>query len=55
MHKLVIDSKEEIFLDDKKLNNVTEYEIKHSAGQPAELKITLLVTMGQVASESEKL
>lgn len=51
MHKLTIDSKEKILLDGKELDCVTGYELKHSAGQPAELKLTLLVTVGQVASE----
>ena len=53
MHKLTMDSKESIFLDGKKLDCVKEYELKHSAGQPAELKVTLIVTVNQVASELE--
>ena len=55
MHKLEINSREKVFLDGNELENVTGYELKHSAGQPAELKVTLLVTIGQAASESEKL
>lgn len=54
MHKLTMDSMESIFLDGRKLDCVKDYELKHSAGQPAELKVTLIVTVTQVASELEK-
>lgn len=54
IHQLIINSEGKIFLDDKRLENVTEYELKHSAGHPAELRITLLATIVQVASELEK-
>lgn len=54
MHKLTIDSKENIFLDDKKLDCIKAYELKHSAEQTAELRLILSVTISQVAFESKK-
>jgi hypothetical protein len=54
VHKLTVDSKGNIFLDEKKLEHVAGYELKCSARQPAELRIVLSVIVGQVAFESEK-
>ena len=51
-----IDSSERIFLDGEELQNVTAYKLEHSAVSegPAELTVKMLVTIGQVASESSK-
>lgn len=52
LHKVAIDENEHIFLDGKEIQNVTAYNLKNSAGETAELTVTMYVTVGQVAAES---
>lgn len=43
-----------VFLDNIKLFNVKKYNLASSAGNPAELTVTLDVRIGQVVSELKK-
>ena len=51
MH-LSINENEEITLDGNLLRCVTEYRLKHDAGEDAELQITLIVNVDGVVSET---
>lgn len=54
MKQLTIDSAEHIFLDGELMEDVTRYTLEHSAGEEAELTLTMKVKVGPVASESER-
>jgi hypothetical protein len=51
--KLVIDEKERISLDGNPLRCVTGYSVKHPMNDVAELTVSLVVKVNQVASVSE--
>lgn len=46
-----IDSNERLYLDGVELTNVISYQLKHSAGEPTELMLTMHVMIGQSDSE----
>lgn len=49
-----INENEQVFLDGEEVKNVTAYKLENSAGGTAELTISFLVKVGQVAFESKK-
>lgn len=49
-----IDKTEKLFIDGIELKNVMKYRLEHSAGDSAELTITLCVNVNQADSELEK-
>lgn len=49
-----INEMEQIFLDGEPIENVVKYTLEHSAGEAAELTVTIAVKVGRVAFESEQ-
>lgn len=54
INNFIVGENEHLFLDGIELNNVTRYELRHSADDLAEITVTMTVTVNQVDSESEK-
>ncbi len=53
LKKLAIDAKGNVFLDGKCLENVKEYSLKKEAHRPAEVTLTMYVTVGEIAELEE--
>ena len=52
LKSVCINEKEQIVLDGREVNNVTDYKLENSAGsnEPAKLTVTMLVNVDQVGS-----
>lgn len=53
LKKLTIDADGNIFLDGKRLENVKEYSLKKETRRPAEVTLTMYVTVGEIAELEE--
>lgn len=53
LKKLTIDTDGNIFLDGKCLENVKEYSLRKETHRPAEVTLTMYVTVGEIAELEE--